>query len=140
MRGTWIAISAAHARAHRLYGVRGWLIAVLWLNTLPVVQGGTVLAMQWMHGAVPRVAGVVSAVRLLQVVLPVGLLSAAFMRLRWFAPALSLYRITSVISRSVREGWPMPPSFHSSFSFQYTAHELVGLTLTFVKNLVIRTS
>jgi len=97
MRGTWIAISAAHARAHRLYGVRGWLIAVLWLNTLPVVQGGTVLAMQWMHGAVPRVAGVVSAVRLLQVVLPVGLLSAAFMRLRWFAPALFAFGLLQLL-------------------------------------------
>ena len=46
MQESWMAISAARARAHRLYGVRGWLVTLLWLNTLPALA--IVLAMGMM--------------------------------------------------------------------------------------------
>lgn len=83
MQGSWIAISAARARAHALYGVRGWLLALLWLTTLPVlamvlgliavfvlrVMGG-----EWVHPllVLPWLA------------CPLGLVALAFLRVRWF--------------------------------------------------------
>ena len=50
MQGRWIAISAARARAHRLYGVRGWLVTLLWLSTLPALVVVLAMAMVLMLG------------------------------------------------------------------------------------------
>ncbi|MBA9844013.1 MAG: hypothetical protein QM625_19845 [Ralstonia sp.] len=83
MQGRWIAISAARARAHRLYGVRGWLVTLLWLNTLPVLVVVLAMAMVLMSGetgggaarSLPPLAGLV---------FPLGLVVVAFLRVRWF--------------------------------------------------------
>ncbi|WP_296228520.1 hypothetical protein [Ralstonia sp. UBA689] len=83
MQGSWIAISVARARAHALYGVRGWLITLLWLTTLPVlamVLGMTAAFMlrvtggEWVH---PLLV-------LPWLVCPLVLVALAFLRVRWF--------------------------------------------------------
>ncbi|WP_343548835.1 hypothetical protein [Ralstonia sp.] len=83
MQGSWIAISAARARAHRLYGVRGWLVTLLWLNTLPALVVVLATAMVLMSGetgdgaarSLPALAGLA---------FPLGLVVVAFLRVRWF--------------------------------------------------------
>jgi hypothetical protein len=80
MRGSWIAISAARARIHPLYGVRGWLVALLWLNTLPALANVAAMAALLSMGAFRGW----SALVLLWLALPLGLVAVAFMRVRWF--------------------------------------------------------
>ncbi|MGM3277636.1 hypothetical protein [Ralstonia sp. 24A2] len=83
MQGSWIAISAARAQAHRLYGVRGWLVTLLWLNTLPALAVMLTMSMILMLGEaggdsfrlVPALVGLV---------FPLGLVVVAFLRVRWF--------------------------------------------------------
>jgi hypothetical protein len=80
MQESWMAISATRARAHPLYGVRGWLIALLWLNTLPAlayVQAmAAIIAMRSLSGT--------SLLVLTWFALPLVLTAVAFMRVRWF--------------------------------------------------------
>ena len=86
MQESWIAISAARAKAHRLYGVRGWLVMLLWWNTLPMLA----ILLALVLGSVTSVWRDVSveAFRaLLLLCLPLGLVAVAFLRVRWF-PAL----------------------------------------------------
>lgn len=90
MQGSWIAISAARARAHRLYGVRGWLVTLLWLNTLPALVIVLAMAMVLMLGGMGgmgemggRAARPVLA--LAGLAFPLGLVVVAFLRVRWFA-------------------------------------------------------
>lgn len=80
MHGSWIAISAARARAHRLYGVRGWLVTLLWLNTLPVLAVILALVATLSSGGLLGTL----PLGLLWLLVPLGLVVAAFMRLRWF--------------------------------------------------------
>lgn len=80
MHGRWIAISAARARAHRLYGVRGWLVTLLWLNTLPVLAIILALVATLSRGGLLGTL----PLGLLWLLVPLGLVVAAFMRLRWF--------------------------------------------------------
>jgi len=83
MQGSWIAISAARARAHRLYGVRGWLVTLLWLNTLPALAIVLTMSMVLMAGEMG--AGQVRLVpALVGLVFPLGLVVVAFLRVRWF--------------------------------------------------------
>lgn len=86
MQRSWIAISAARARAHRLYGVRGWLVTLLWLTTLPVLA----MVLGMIAAFVLHVTGgewVHPLFVLPWLVYPVGLVAVAFLRVRWF-PAL----------------------------------------------------
>lgn len=80
MRGSWIAISAARARVHPLYGVRGWLVTLLWLNTLPALANVGAMATLVTMGAVWSK----SAFVLLWLAVPLVLVAVAFMRVRWF--------------------------------------------------------
>jgi hypothetical protein len=83
MHESWIAISAARAQAHRLYGVRGWLVTLLWLSTLPALAIVLTMGMMLMPGwgsagpaaVVPALAGLAA---------PLGLVALAFLRVRWF--------------------------------------------------------
>lgn len=83
MQGSWVAISAARARAHRLYGVRGWLITLLWLNTLPVLAAVLAMVVIFAMGGIGS-ASAKSLLALLWLALPLGLVAVAFMRVRWF--------------------------------------------------------
>lgn len=82
MHESWIAISAARAQAHRLYGVRGWLITLLWLNTLPVLAIVLTMAMNFAtaEGTAGRPPLALGGLLLLLL----GLVMAAFLRVRWF--------------------------------------------------------
>ncbi|OCS44942.1 hypothetical protein [Ralstonia pickettii] len=82
MQGRWIAISAARARAHRLYGVRGWLVTLLWLNTLPVLV--VVMAMAMLMSGETGGGAARSLPALAGLVFPLGLVVVAFLRVRWF--------------------------------------------------------
>lgn len=83
MQGRWIAISAARAQAHQLYGVRGWLIALLWLNTLPVLAIVLALIVIVVMGAWGGVS-MKPLLALSWLVFPLGLVAVAFLRVRWF--------------------------------------------------------
>ncbi len=95
MSGKWIEIPAARAQAHPLYGVRGWLLAVLWLNTLPVLTSAMSLIAPMMY-SVGRVASATSFVALTWSVLSLGLVAVAFLRLRWFPIVLFAYGLLQV--------------------------------------------
>lgn len=87
MQESWIAISAARAKAHRLYGVRGWLVTLLWLNTLPVpAMVLAVLMFLSMSGPWGRLP-----LELLWLVVPLGLVVVAFLRMRWFPVLWCVY-------------------------------------------------
>ena len=104
MQESWIAISAARARAHRLYGVRGWLVTLLWLNTLPML-----VLVQAMIGILA--AGAISGGTLLSLssvlLLPV-LVAVAFMRVRWFPVLWFVYcmlRLPAALYTGYRVMW-----------------------------------
>lgn len=80
MQESWIAISAARAKAHRLYGVHGWLVTLLWLNTLPM------LAMVFTMVLVLKMGGMSARwpIALSWLLVPLGLVVVAFLRVRWF--------------------------------------------------------
>ncbi len=78
MSGKWIAIPAVSAQAHPLYGVRGWLLAVLWLNTLPVLTSAMSVIAPMMYGGW-KAASVTSFVALTWAVLSLGLVAVAFL-------------------------------------------------------------
>lgn len=84
MQGSWIAISAARARAHRLYGVRGWLVTLLWLNTLPALVVVLAIAMVLMSGETGDGAARSVLPALVGLAFPLGLVVVAFLRVRWF--------------------------------------------------------
>lgn len=113
MQESWIAISAARARAHRLYGVRGWLITLLWLNTLPVLA--IVLAM----GTRLLVAGAGTGLDKPMLVLawlafPLGLVALAFLRVRWFPAVWLGYCLCQLLATLALRGkigaWAMQAS------------------------------
>ncbi len=86
MQESWIAISAARAKAHPLYGVRGWLVTLLWWNTLPMLS----ILFALVVGSVTslwRAASMETFLALSLLCLPLGLVTVAFLRVRWF-PAL----------------------------------------------------
>lgn len=95
MSGKWIAIPAARAQAHPLYGVRGWLLAVLWLNTLPVLTS-VMSAIAPMVADGWRAASATSFVALTWAALSLGLVAVAFLRLRWFPAVLFAYGLLQV--------------------------------------------
>ncbi|AQW32056.1 hypothetical protein ACKZDW_00305 (plasmid) [Ralstonia syzygii subsp. celebesensis] len=95
MSGKWIAIPAVSAQAHPLYGVRGWLLAVLWLNTLPVLTSAMSVIAPMMYGGW-KAASVTSFVALTWAVLSLGLVAVAFLRLRWFPVVLFAYGLLQV--------------------------------------------
>ena len=88
MQESWIAISAARAKAHRLYGVRGWLVTLLWSSTLPM------LAIVFGLSMVPTLGqmgggSTKPVVACAGLAFPLVLIAVAFLRVRWF-PALWL--------------------------------------------------
>ncbi|CAH0442872.1 hypothetical protein [Ralstonia pseudosolanacearum] len=95
MSGKWIAIPAVRAQAHPLYGVRGWLLAVLWLNTLPVLTS-VMSAIAPMVADGWRAASATSFVALTWAALSLGLVAVAFLRLRWFPAVLFAYGLLQV--------------------------------------------
>lgn len=103
MQGSWIAISAARARAHRLYGVRGWLVTLLWLNTLPALAIVLTMSMILMLGEagggsfrlVPALVGLV---------FPLGLVVVAFLRVRWFALVWLGYCLLQLVATLAMSG------------------------------------
>ena len=103
MQGSWIAISAARARAHRLYGVQGWLVTLLWLNTLPalvIVLGvAAVLMLGRMAGGLDKPLLVLPGL-----VLPFGLVVLAFLRVRWFPPVWLGYCLLQVVAALAMSG------------------------------------
>lgn len=101
MHGSWMAISAARAGAHRLYGVRGWLVTLLWLNTLPVVASILALVATLASG------GVLGRLPLglLWLLVPLGLVTLAFMRVRWFPVLWFVYCALQVLIALVMAFW-----------------------------------
>ncbi len=95
MSAKWIEIPAVRAQAHPLYGVQGWLLAVLWLNTLPVLTSAMSLIVPMMFGGW-KAASATSLVAMTWAVLSLGLVAMAFLRLRWFPVVLFAYGLLQV--------------------------------------------
>ena len=92
MQESWIAISAARAKAHRLYGVRGWLVTLLWLNTLPIFGLVTIMVGPWRLSSLP-IATMNWLPALFWAVWPLALVVLAFVRLRLFPMVLVAYSV-----------------------------------------------
>jgi hypothetical protein len=108
MQERWTAISLARARVHRLYGVRGWLVTLLWLNTLPALVVTLAMAMTVMVGGAD--AGRVKPMLVLAwLAFPLGLIALAFLRVRWFPLVWLGYCLCQLFAtlamRSTIEGW-----------------------------------
>ena len=103
MQESWMAISAARARAHRLYGVRGWLVTLLWLNTLPalaiVLAMGMMLTLGEANGGPARAAPALAGL-----VFPLGLVTLAFLRLRWIPMVWLGYGLLQLLATLAMSG------------------------------------
>lgn len=127
MHGSWIAISAARARTHRLYGVRGWLVTLLWLNTLPVLVNVQAMATIFAMGSMGHAWGK-SLLALSWLALPLGLAAVAFMRVRWFPVLWFVYCLLQ-----------LPAALYTLFGAgQWIARTGVGLpVMLFVQQVLI---
>lgn len=100
MQESWIAISAARAKAHRLYGVRGWLVTLLWSSTLPM------LAIVFGLSMVPTLGqmgggSTKPVVACAGLAFPLVLIAVAFLRVRWFPTLWLAYCLLQLLATLV---------------------------------------